>query len=99
MATFTSPVLVTRLEVMRINNEHIREDEIIRYANRYMSEWLAYELSMFEIEVFIAIMFFIKHRVDFAVFEVGLGGELDATNIVSPIIAANTNIGLIIQNI
>lgn len=94
VATFTSPVLVTRLEVMRINNEHIREDEIIRYANRYMSEWLAYELSMFEIEVFIAIMFFIKHRVDFAVFEVGLGGELDATNIVSPIIAANTNIGL-----
>lgn len=94
VATFTSPVLVTRLEIMRINNEHIQDHEIIQYANRYMSMWLKYELSMFEIEVFIAIMFFIKHRVDFAVFEVGLGGELDATNIVSPIIAANTNIGL-----
>lgn len=94
VATFTSPVLITRLEVMRINNQHIRDEEIIQYANRYMSLWLEYELSMFEIEVFIAIMFFIKHRVDFAIFEVGLGGELDATNIVSPIVSANTNIGL-----
>lgn len=94
VATFTSPVLVTRLEIMRINNRHISDEEIIQYANRYMSMWLEYELSMFEIEVFIAIMFFIKHRVDFAVFEVGLGGELDATNIVAPIVCANTNIGL-----
>jgi len=94
VATFTTPVLVTRLEVMRINNQHINDEEIIQYANRYMDLWLKYELSMFEIEVFIAIMFFIKHRVDFAIFEVGLGGELDATNIVSPIICANTNIGL-----
>ena len=94
VATFTTPVLVTRLEVMLINHQHIEEKEIIQYANRYMSMWLEYELSMFEIEVFIAIMFFLKHRVDFAIFEVGLGGELDATNIVSPIIAANTNIGL-----
>lgn len=94
VATFTSPVLVTRLEIMRINDQHIQEDEIITYANRYMDLWLEYELSMFEIEVFIAIMFFIKHRVDFAIFEVGLGGELDATNIVSPLICANTNIGL-----
>ncbi len=94
VATFTSPILVTRLEVMRINNQHIQEQEIIKYANHYMSLWLKYELSMFEIEVFIAIMFFLKHRVDFAIFEVGLGGELDATNIVSPIVAVNTNIGL-----
>lgn len=94
VATFTSPVLVTRLEIMRINDQHIKDDEIIRYANRYMPMWLEYELSMFEIEVFIAIMFFIKHRVDLAIFEVGLGGELDATNIIMPLIAANTNIGL-----
>lgn len=94
VATFTSPVLVTRLEIMRINNQHIEDQEIIQYANRYMSIWLEYELSMFEIEVFIAIMYFLKHHVDFAIFEVGLGGELDATNIVSPIISANTNIGL-----
>ncbi|MEG0592836.1 MAG: Mur ligase family protein [Coprobacillus sp.] len=94
VATFTSPVLTTRLEIMRINDEHILDDEIITYANRYMSMWLEYELSMFEIEVFIAIMYFLNNGVDFAIFEVGLGGELDATNIVWPIIAANTNIGM-----
>lgn len=94
VATFTSPVLTTRLEIMRINNQHIENQEIIQYANRYMQMWLDYELSMFEIEVFIAIMFFLKHRVDFAIFEVGLGGELDATNIVYPIVSVNTNIGL-----
>lgn len=94
VATFTSPVLVTRLEIMRINDQHITDQQIIKYANRYMSLWLEYELSMFEIEVFIAIMYFIKERVDFAIFEVGLGGELDATNIILPLIAANTNIGL-----
>ena len=94
VATFTSPVLVTRLEIMRINDIHISSEEILKYANRYMDMWLEYELSMFEIEVFIAIMYFIKHQVDYAVFEVGLGGELDATNIVYPLIALNTNIGL-----
>lgn len=94
VATFTSPILETRLEIMRINDQHISEEEIILYVNRYMDLWLKYELSMFEIEVFIAIMFFLNHRVDFAIFEVGLGGELDATNIIYPIITANTNIGL-----
>lgn len=94
VATFTSPVLITRLEVMKINNQHILEEEIIQYASRYMQLWLDYGLSMFEIEVFIAVMYFLNERVDLAIFEVGLGGELDATNIISPIIAANTNIGL-----
>lgn len=94
VASFTSPALMTRLEVMRINDVPILEKEIVRYANHYMKLWLDYELSMFEIEVFIAIMYFLKQQVDFAIFEVGLGGELDATNIVYPIISVNTNIGL-----
>ena len=94
VATMTSPALTTRLDVIRVNDIHISEEEVLKYANRYMNMWLDYELSMFEIEVFIAIMYFIKEEVDFAVFEVGLGGELDATNIVEPIITANTNIGL-----
>ena len=94
VGTFTSPVLETRLEIMRIQNNHIQEENIIQYANRYISLWLEYELSMFEIEVFIAIMYFLHEHVDFAIFEVGLGGELDATNIIHPLIAGITNIGL-----
>ena len=52
------------------------------------------ELSKFEIEVFIAVMYFIEQGVDIAIFEVGLGGTLDATNIISPILTVSTNIGL-----
>ncbi|MCD7892069.1 MAG: GNAT family N-acetyltransferase [Erysipelotrichaceae bacterium] len=94
VATFTSPALVSRLDIMRINQVSIDDKTIVQYANRYMNIWLDYELSMFEIEVFIAIMYFISQHVDFALFEVGLGGELDATNIITPLIAVNTNIGL-----
>ncbi|MCD7950628.1 MAG: GNAT family N-acetyltransferase [Erysipelotrichaceae bacterium] len=94
VASFTSPALVSRLDIMRINHTSIDEETIIQYANRYMQLWLDYELSMFEIEVFIAIMYFISQHVDYALFEVGLGGELDATNIITPLIAVNTNIGL-----
>ncbi len=94
VGTFTSPVLITRREVMKVNNEMISEDEIISIANRYMKYWLDYEISMFEIEVFISVLFFIYHHVDYVVYEVGLGGELDATNIINSLISIITNIGL-----
>jgi len=49
---------------------------------------------MFEIEVCVAIYYFLENNVDVAIFEVGLGGTLDATNIIRPLVAVNTNIGL-----
>lgn len=94
VATFTSPALVSRLDVMRVNDVPISDERIVQYANKYMDICLEYELSMFEIEVFIAVMYFLDEDVDYAVFEVGLGGTLDATNIINPIVSVNTNIGL-----
>lgn len=94
VATFTSPALYSRLDIIRINDQFIDEDTMVKYANRYVDLWLKYEISLFEIEVFIAIMYFIEQAVDIALFEVGLGGLLDATNIVMPKLAINTNIGL-----
>lgn len=94
VATFTSPALTSRLDIMRINDISIPSHIFVEYASRYMSLCLDYELSKFEIEVFIAVMYFIENKVDFALFEVGLGGELDATNIITPLITVNTNIGL-----
>lgn len=94
VATFTSPALFSRLDIIRINDEFIDEQTMVKYANMYVERWLAYEISMFEIEVFIAIMYFIEQEVDVAIFEVGLGGTLDATNIIKPLVAVNTNIGL-----
>lgn len=94
VATFTSPALYSRLDIIRINDQFIDELTMVKYANRYVDLWMKYEISMFEIEVFIAIMYFIEQKVDLALFEVGLGGLLDATNIVMPKLAINTNIGL-----
>ena len=94
IATFTSPALYSRLDIIRINDQFIDEQTMVDYANRYVDLWLKYEISMFEIEVFIAIMYFIEQKVDLALFEVGLGGLLDATNIIIPKLAINTNIGL-----
>ena len=94
VATFTSPALYSRLDIIRINDQFVDEETMVKYANRYVDRWLKYEISMFEIEVFIAIMYFIEQQVDLALFEVGLGGLLDATNIIMPKLAINTNIGL-----
>lgn len=94
VGTFTSPALITRLDVIRINDVNIDEDAVVELANRYVDIWLEYEISLFEIEVFIAIMYFLHKGVDIAIFEVGLGGNLDATNIIEPLVAVNTNIGL-----
>ncbi len=94
VGTFTSPALVSRCEIIRINNEHIPEETMCIYANRYMEVCLENQLSMFEIEVFISVMYFVHNAIDLSIFEVGLGGELDATNIVTPLISAITNIGM-----
>lgn len=93
VGTFTSPPLYSRLDIIRINDVFIDEKRMIAYANKYMDTWLTYQLSMFEIEAFIAIRYFIDEKVDYAIFEVGLGGRLDATNIIKPLVAINTNIG------
>lgn len=94
VGTFTSPALHSRLDIIRINDIFIDDQMMVYYANKYMDEWLDYQLSMFEIEASIAIYYFIDNHVDYAIFEVGLGGRLDATNIIRPLVALNTNIGL-----
>ena len=94
VGTFTSPALISRLDVVRINDQWIDEQFIVDVANRYVDTWLEYEISLFEIEVFISILYFIYQGVDYAIYEVGLGGQLDATNIILPMVCVNTNIGL-----
>lgn len=94
VGTFTSPALITRLDVIRINDINIDDRFVVEIANRYVETWLKYEISLFEIEVFIAVMYYLYQQVDIALFEVGLGGSLDATNIIHPLVAVNTNIGL-----
>jgi len=94
VGTFTSPPMTSRLDIIRVAGTPISERVITTIASRYLELWLKYELSMFEIEVFIALVYFLYQGIDLAIFEVGLGGTLDATNIIHPILAINTNIGL-----
>ncbi len=94
VGTFTSPYLECHHDRIRINQQFIKEETILRYANTYYEEWMKYELSSFEIDMFMAVMYFHEQRVDFAVFEVGLGGAKDATNIIRPLASIITNIGM-----
>lgn len=90
---FTSPYLETHHDRIRINDDYIEDEFIVSSANNYYDVWMEYGLSMFEIDMFIGTMYFVENKVDYAIFEVGLGGEKDATNIIHPLVSAITNIG------
>lgn len=91
---FTSPALVRRTDIIKVNDVSISEELLVAISNHFMDIWVAHELSLFEIEMFICVIYFLMNHVDIALFEVGLGGTLDATNIIKPLLAVNTNIGL-----
>ncbi len=93
VATFTSPHLISHHDRFKINNIPISDEDLLRHINLTTPYWEEFSLSMFEIDVFIAVNYFIEQEVDLAIFEVGLGGRIDATNIVNPICSVITNIG------
>ncbi|MEG0314646.1 MAG: folylpolyglutamate synthase/dihydrofolate synthase family protein [Erysipelotrichaceae bacterium] len=94
VGTFTSPYLETHLDRIRINDSFIEDQAIVDYANNHYDTWMEHDLSMFEIDMYMAVRYFLENNVDIAIFEVGLGGRLDATNIIKPMISVITNIGL-----
>ena len=91
---YTSPHLVDLRERIRINGEPISEVEVVRFvaANReYLDRT---QPSFFETMTAMAFAYFVAQEVDVAVVEVGLGGRLDSTNVLTPILSVITNIGL-----
>lgn len=94
VGTFTSPYLYTHFDRIQINGQNIPENTFLTIANHHYEEWVAHELNMFEIDMCIASLYFQSQAVDFVIYEVGLGGRYDATNIVSPLVSVITNIGL-----
>lgn len=93
VGTFTSPHLHKHNDRIRINDKEISDEELLDYINSTYDLWMQYNLSMFEIDMLISALYFKKEKVDYVVYEVGLGGRLDATNVVNPKICAITNIG------
>lgn len=94
VGTFTSPYMITHFDRIRINDCYIDEKIFLDITNTYYDSWMKWDLSMFEIDMCIACVYFQREQVDFCVFEVGLGGRLDFTNIVNPLVSVITNIGL-----
>lgn len=88
---FTSPHLVDFRERIRVNGQAIHETEVIQFCNQVRET--ALDLSFFEITLAMALVHFKRESCDYVVLETGMGGRLDATNVVTPLLAVITNIG------
>jgi dihydrofolate synthase / folylpolyglutamate synthase len=91
---YTSPHLKDFRERIRINGEMIAEDFVVKFIAINKPFFEANQLSFFEMTVGLAFDYFAKEQVDVAVIEVGMGGRLDSTNVITPLVSVITNIGL-----
>ncbi len=89
---FTSPHLIDFRERIRINGKMISKQEVVDFVNAYIKADHKGSPSFFELTTIMAFDYFRKEKVDFAVIETGLGGRLDSTNIITPILSVITNI-------
>jgi dihydrofolate synthase/folylpolyglutamate synthase len=92
VGTFTSPHFFDYRERIKVNNNKIEKDFISKFikTNHDIIEKL--ELTFFELSFGMSLSYYIEKKVDYAIIEVGLGGRLDATNIINPILSVITNI-------
>ena len=90
---YTSPHLKNYTERIRINGEEIEKEYVANFITEHRSFLEKQQLSFFEMTVGLAFDYFATQKVDIAVIEVGLGGRLDSTNIITPEISIITNIG------
>ncbi|WP_298759072.1 folylpolyglutamate synthase/dihydrofolate synthase family protein [uncultured Psychroserpens sp.] len=90
---YTSPHLKDFRERIKINGKEISKQFVIGFIERNFSFFESNKLSFFEMTVGMAFDYFARKKVDIAVIEVGLGGRLDSTNIITPEISVITNIG------
>ncbi|MFH6937500.1 bifunctional folylpolyglutamate synthase/dihydrofolate synthase [Flavobacterium sp. FlaQc-30] len=91
---YTSPHLKDFRERIKINGQEISENFVCEFIEKHKSFFEANDMSFFEMSVGLAFDYFASEKVDIAIIEVGLGGRLDATNIITPLVSVITNIGL-----
>ncbi|MBP3425587.1 MAG: bifunctional folylpolyglutamate synthase/dihydrofolate synthase [Rikenellaceae bacterium] len=91
---FTSPHLLDFRERIRVDGQMIAQEDVVGFVERYKERMEQLGLSFFEMTAALAFKYFQRCSVDVAVIEVGLGGRLDATNIITPELSVITNIGL-----
>ncbi|WP_338408202.1 folylpolyglutamate synthase/dihydrofolate synthase family protein [uncultured Flavobacterium sp.] len=91
---YTSPHLRDFRERIKINGIEISEEFVCNFINTNKLFFEANDMSFFEMTVGLAFDYFYKEKVDIAIIEVGMGGRLDATNVITPLISVITNIAL-----
>ncbi len=91
---YTSPHLKDFRERIKINGVEISEKFVCEFVAKHQSFFESNDMSFFEMSVGLAFDYFAKEEIDIAVIEVGLGGRLDATNIITPLVSVITNIGI-----
>ena len=91
---YTSPHLVDFSERIRINGEPIEQAYVVEFVERERAFFEPLHPSFFELTTALAFRYFAERQVDVAVIEVGLGGRLDCTNIITPAVSLITNISL-----
>ena len=91
---YTSPHLLDFRERIRINGEMIPQNAVVDFVDQHRDLFDRFHLSFFEMTVGMAFDYFAKQKVDIAVIEVGMGGRLDSTNVIMPLLSVITNIGL-----
>lgn len=90
---YTSPHLKDFRERIRINGTMIPEEKVLEFMEAYKTDFERMKLSFFEMTVGMAFRYFADEKVDVAVIETGMGGRLDSTNLVDPVLSVITNIG------
>lgn len=91
---YTSPHLKDFRERIKINGKEISEDFVCEFIAKHKDFFEANDMSFFEMSVGLAFDYFAFEKTDIAIIEVGLGGRLDATNIITPLVSVITNIDL-----
>ena len=91
---FTSPHLQDFRERIRVDGEMIPKQKVVNFVDKHHDKMVELDLSFFEMTTAMAFDYFAQSEVEVAVIETGLGGRLDATNVIVPILSIITNIGL-----
>lgn len=89
---YTSPHLVDFRERIRVNGEMISKDAVVGFVREFRESCYQGHPSFFELTMMMAFYYFAKEKVDYAIIEVGMGGRLDSTNIITPELCVITNI-------
>ena len=91
---YTSPHLSSVRERFRINNGYISEEEFAEEGSRIHDILNGRQITYFEFTTALAMLWFARRKVDLAILEVGLGGRLDATNVITPLVSVITNVSM-----